>query len=101
MMKWADIMQPSGHHVVAKCESDFKEFVNQFHLKGKVFCFTEGREYDKFPKFDHNVLSSINFNVLSSISMTGLMNIKGSLMINKLGLDFGLKHVPSETTVSC
>lgn len=56
---------PSGHHVIAKRESDFKELVNQFHMKGKVFCFTEGREYDKFPKFDRNVLSNINFKNLS------------------------------------
>ncbi|CAB4009403.1 PREDICTED: uncharacterized protein LOC107352495, partial [Paramuricea clavata] len=54
--------QPSGHHVIAKWESDFKELVNQFHIKGifiNSFKFLhEGREYDKFPKFDRNVYSS-------------------------------------------
>ena len=56
---------PSGHHVIAKWESDFKELVNQFHIKGKGFCFTEGREYEKFPKFDRNVLPNINFKNLN------------------------------------
>lgn len=56
--------QPSGHHV-AKRELEFKELVNQFHTKGKVFCFREGREYDKFPKFNRNILSSLNFKSLN------------------------------------
>jgi hypothetical protein len=66
--RWGSIgrhQHPSGHHVIAKWESDFKELVNQFHIKGEVFCFTEGREYDKFPKFDHNVLNNINFKNLN------------------------------------
>ena len=61
------VKEPSGHHIKAKDSQDFATLVKEIHERGNLFFFnpTLERNYQKFPDFQRNILSGLDFNQLN------------------------------------
>ena len=61
------VKEPSGHHITANDDQDFAALVTDFHERGGLFSFnpSSDRNYEKFPDFQRNILSGLDFNQLN------------------------------------
>ncbi|CAH3165645.1 unnamed protein product, partial [Porites lobata] len=60
------VKEPSGHHITAD-DQDFAALVKEIHERGGLFSFNPSseRNYEKFPDFQRNILSGLDFNQLN------------------------------------
>lgn len=61
------VKEPSGHHITANDDQDFAALVKEIHERGGFFSFnpSSDRNYKKFPDFQRNILSGLDFNQLN------------------------------------
>ena len=61
------VKEPSGHHITANDDQDFAALVKEIHERGGLFSFnpSSDRNYEKFPDFQRNILSGLDFNQLN------------------------------------
>ena len=57
------VKEPSGHHITANDDQDFAALVKEIHERGGLFSFnpSSDRNYEKFPDFQRNILSGLDF----------------------------------------
>lgn len=62
------VKEPSGHHIKAKDDKDFEALIKEIHERGNLFSFdpsSSERNYQKFPDFQRNILSGLDFKQLN------------------------------------
>ena len=63
------VKEPPGHNITANNDPGFcsQIFMKKIHKRGGLFSFNPSseRNYDKFPDFQRNILSGLDFNQLN------------------------------------